>query len=298
MEHNKEKIYNRVREEYSDIQTPKSLAHSYAMQQGLEVVNKSSGDYTEGDMYKQLLNDVKKYNIDTILYTVDENIFIAKKMLSEIIYNSAYVEGCNVTFPQTETILQGMVINNVSVNDIQTVLNLRDAWRYILSIVKDLKTVDLDFINKVNEYISRNESLSWGTLRTGNIGVSGTNYIPPIPEEQNVKDYLKNIDNIKNPMDRALIYFLSATKNQFYWDGNKRTSIVVANAILIANGCGILTIDKDNAIMYNELLTKLYNSKESGMDLTEPITSEFVSFLKNEIMRITEKFELSSNKTR
>lgn len=81
------------------------------------------------------------------MYNRRQNVFMAKKLLSQIIYNSAYVEGCNVTFPQTETILQGMRVNNVKVDDIQTIINLRDAWNFILNHLDD--PIDLKFINKV-----------------------------------------------------------------------------------------------------------------------------------------------------
>lgn len=77
--------------------------------------------------------------------------------LSETIYNSAYVEDCNVTFSQAQTILDGMVVNNVKMDDIQTVINLRDAWRFVLGYSDN--EIDLDFICKVNDHISSNESL-------------------------------------------------------------------------------------------------------------------------------------------
>ncbi len=48
----------------------------------------------------------------------------------------------------------------VTVNDIQTVLNLRDAWKYCIENIDG--TVDLKYICKINELVSRNESLQWG----------------------------------------------------------------------------------------------------------------------------------------
>ena len=73
----------------------------------------------------------------------DENLFFAKKLFVELVFNSAYIEGCNVTFPQTQTILDGAVVNNVAVSDIQTVLNLRDGWKYVLGHIDD--DLNLDF---------------------------------------------------------------------------------------------------------------------------------------------------------
>ena len=62
-----------------------------------------------------------KYNL-----TLEQNIFLAKKTFVELVYNTAYIEGCNVTFPQTQTIIDGAVVNGVAVDDIQTVLNYED----------------------------------------------------------------------------------------------------------------------------------------------------------------------------
>ncbi len=102
---------------------------------------------------------INKYNM-----TLNENIFLAKKELVHNIYSNARMEGINVTFPQTQTILDGVNIPNLSLNDIECILNLRDAWKYILNNINT--EFNLPFILKVNEYVSINESLAWGSLRT------------------------------------------------------------------------------------------------------------------------------------
>ena len=48
------------------------------------------------------------------------NIFLAKKLFTELVFNTAYIEGVNVTFPQTQAIIDGAIVNNVPVSDIQT----------------------------------------------------------------------------------------------------------------------------------------------------------------------------------
>lgn len=42
------------------------------------------------------------------MLTRKQNIFLAKKTFEELVYNTAYIEGCNVIFPQT--IIDGAVI--------------------------------------------------------------------------------------------------------------------------------------------------------------------------------------------
>lgn len=192
--------------------------------------------------------------------TREENLFLAKKYFVELVYNAAYIEGCNVTFPQTQTIIDGAVINNVLVSDIQTVLNLRDGWQFILNTIDT--PVTLDYICKVNEYVSRNESLEWGSLRTGNVGISGTDWKPPIPNDEYVIKQLEKINSIENTIERSLEYFCYGTKSQLFWDGNKRTSTMIASKMLIADGQGVLTIDKNNALEFNAALLHYYNTDD------------------------------------
>ena len=89
--------------------------------------------------------------------TIKENIFIVKRNLVDYIYNSAKLEGCNVTFPETQTIIDGVNVGDVSLSDVQTILNMRDAWKFVLANIE--KPFDLDFICRVNDFVSRSESL-------------------------------------------------------------------------------------------------------------------------------------------
>ena len=49
-------------------------------------------------------------------------------------------------------------------------------------------------------------------------------------------------------------------RSQIFWDGNKRTSMIIANKILIVNGCGVITVKEENINEFNILLTEYYNT--------------------------------------
>ena len=136
-----------------------------------------------------MLNIVDKYKLSK-----EENIFLAKKMLVSSIYSSAKIEGLNVTFPETQTILDGINVSKVKLDDITCILNLRDAWNYVINNIDE--EVNLDFICMVNSFVSRNESLEWGKLRSGKVGISGTSYVPSIPLKEEVEKKLKEIMSI------------------------------------------------------------------------------------------------------
>lgn len=163
-----------------------------------------------------------------------------------------------MTFPQTQTIIDGAVVNGITVDDIQTVLNLRDAWKYCIENVD--AELNLDYICKINEFVSRNESLQWGVLRTGTVGVG--DFTQTIPIKEIVLQEIDHIKHIITPVEKALEYFAYACKQQLFWDGNKRTSTIVASKILIESGNGILTIGKNNAEEFNNTLNNWYLKDE------------------------------------
>ena len=115
---------------------------------------------------------------------------------------------------------------------------------------------------KLNEYIARNEALEWGKLRTGTVGISGTDYEPPVPEKKKVVNELNDILNDTNTSatDKALKTFIWGTRGQFFWDGNKRTSLLLSNKILLSAGAGIMTITDKYMEQFNFLLLNYYNT--------------------------------------
>ena len=184
-----------------------------------------------------------------------------KKKWDENIYCGMKMENRNVTFPQTQTILNGVNVGSVSLDDIQAILNMRDAWKYLLNSLDEPLTTK--YLCGLNAYVSRNESLEWGVLRNGNVGISGVRYMPPIPNEAEVSGELADLLGQKaTDTAKALDVFLWGARRQLFWDGNKRTSLLAANKLLVSAGRGMLTIREGNIARFNDLLLFYYESGE------------------------------------
>ena len=196
-----------------------------------------------------------KYNM-----TIGQNIFLAKRNLVDNIYSNARLEGLNITFPQTKTILEGINVPELKIDEIQCILNLRDAWSYVINNIET--EFNLEFISKVNEFVARNESIAWGKLRNGKVEITGTTYIPDIPNEEQVNKDIEKILKIENTTERAIEYMLYGMRNQLFWDGNKRTSTICANKIMIQNGNGIIKIPDDKLQEYATLLSEFYTTND------------------------------------
>ena len=194
--------------------------------------------------------------------TREQSLFLAKKKWDENVYCGMRMENRAVTFPQTQTILNGVNVPNVQLDDIQAILNMRDAWRYLFGTVD--KPVTLTYMCKLNEFIARNEALEWGKLRTGTVGISGTDYLPPVPSWDTAEQELRDIiSKDTSETEKALNAFVWGARSQLFWDGNKRTSLTLANKILISAGAGILTITDSHMEQFNTQLLNYYNTGES-----------------------------------
>ena len=187
------------------------------------------------------------------------SLFLAKKLWDENVYCGMKMENRNVTFPQTRTILDGINVADVSLEDVIAIRNMRDAWQYILKNTD--AELNLNYICTLNSFIARDEALEWGKLRTGFVGISGTDYRPPVPVESDVKNDLNRIiHSYISVTERALDIFCYITYKQLFRDGNKRTALAAANKILVSNGCGMLTVKDSDMEQFNISLRNMYET--------------------------------------
>lgn len=199
---------------------------------------------------------------DKYKLTSEQSRFLAKKKWDENVYCGMRMENRAVTFPQTQTILKGINVPSVQLDDIQAILNMRDAWRFLMNTPDEPLT--LDYICRLNGFVARNEALEWGKLRTGNVGISGTDYLPPIPQDETVRSELEAIlTSDVSATERALNLFAWCARGQFFWDGNKRTGLMSANKVMLTAGAGVLTIGDKYMEQFNVCLLNFYNTGEA-----------------------------------
>lgn len=80
---------------------------------------------------------------DKFHLTPEQSIFLAKKKWDENVYCGMKMENRAVTFPQTRTILNGVNVPDVRLDDIQAILNMRDVWRFLISSINEPVSMDV-----------------------------------------------------------------------------------------------------------------------------------------------------------
>jgi len=189
-------------------------------------------------------------------------------MLPEYVFDTSQLENNPITFPEVQTLMDGITIGGHKISDVQQILNIKDSWNMMLSSISkcDFK-VSKEMFNSINNLISREESLEWGKFRTGDVGIAGTEkYKAPAWDklEYIFDSELPIILHNYNPVEQAIRLFLWASYNQFYWDGNKRTARLMASGILIDSGYGVFNIRTKDILEFNTLMVNFYETAQAN----------------------------------
>ena len=205
-----------------------------------------------------------------------ESVYLLKKNIVELVYNAGKFEGLNTTLLQTEEIIKYNRANNVAVDDVLTVVNLKRGFELLLN---DVKEPLIETSKRINRIVAAEDALFPGEIRTGGVEVSTIQgrYVPPMLTEDEVEDQYDEILNQEiSETEKALRLFLFISKNQIFWDGKKRTALLTANKIMFSQGLGLLSIPENLFAKFNELLSMYYNSNQSSNE------SKILSFMHEE----------------
>lgn len=197
-----------------------------------------------------------KYNM-----TIDENIFVAKRNIVEYIWKSANLEGIVVTYSQTEVILDGLAVNGMRINDINAIVNLKHAWQFTIENID--YPLDFRYLSQINKLVGEYNIVPLaGILRTSDVSMGGTDWKPEVPNKEEIEKHMNEISKIENATDRALTMMLYLMRTQPFYDGNKRTAMMVGNQIMIQNGVGIISIPIKHQEKFRDMLIKFYETND------------------------------------
>lgn len=200
------------------------------------------------------------------------NIDFAKRHLVDSIYKQAVLEGIATTFADTESIIEGGKVNNMTSEDILKVINLKHAWEFILNKNVIVSNSNFNLLCEINKLIEQGFYYNAGKIRSTPVSIGGTKWTPSLPIESIIKEELDDIYNSNlSIIDKAIELLLYSTKKQIFIDGNKRTAVIFANHFLISKGEGIISIPVEFTNTYKKLLIDYYEGKD---------TKEIKKFLK------------------
>lgn len=254
--------------------------YTHTKEDGLQST-KYIGEYSD-DLYNLILkNNIKAKEIKKAIRLIEKklkelnyideqlpmdiakNIDFAKKHLADTIYKQAILEGVATTLSDTESIIEGGKVNNMSSEDIMKVINLKHAWEFILNKNVIMSKSDYNVLCTINKLVEEGFYYSTGVLRTTPVKIGGTNWTPEIPIESKIKEELNDIlETPQDEIEKAIQLLLYTVKKQMFLDGNKRTSVIYANHYLIGKAKGMIVIPVEKIAQYKTLLIKYYETND------------------------------------
>lgn len=220
------------------------------------------------ELKKQIREITKKlkqlnYTEENLTEKVERNIDFAKRHLVDTIYKQAILEGVATTFADTESIIEGGKVNNMTSEDILKIVNLKHAWEFILNKNVILSDTNFALLCEINKMVEEGFYYSAGKVRNVPVTIGGTVWKPDFPIESVIREelekiFVKEMDDV----DRAIELLLYTMKKQIFIDGNKRTSVIYSNHYLISKGKGIIAIPAEFTEQFKDLLIPYYEGKD------------------------------------
>ncbi len=203
------------------------------------------------------------YSADELSAQVVKNIDFARANMKANIYDQAVLEGVATSFPQTAEIIENGIVNGMTATDVQKILNLKHSWEFILDRDVVASKTDYYLLCHIARLVNEGFFMEGGRIRGVPVTIGGTSYVPPLPNEYDVKDKIaaivtKDVDDI----EKAIELCLYCMKTQIFLDGNKRASVIFANHYLISHGGGFIVIPEKEVPVFKRLLVKFYEGED------------------------------------
>ncbi|WP_417374517.1 hypothetical protein [Glutamicibacter protophormiae] len=219
--------------------------------------------------------------------SVERSIFRFEKSLPLLVWNAAALEGNTFTLPQVQTLLDGVTVGGKKIEEAEQILALKEGMEIMITAVRDDSfSLSKEMSDRIHAVVAQHEAIESGHFRGegavrggGAVLLAGGGAVDGDPAgeagELLQADYTNltaDLGTLDDPRARALAYFTSATRSQFYFDGNKRTARIMMTGALIQSGFEPLNVPYARQEEFNVALDELFRT-DVGTTLIEFLTT-------------------------
>lgn len=190
-----------------------------------------------------------------------------ERLTIELAWKSSKIEGNTYTLLDTERLLnENISANGKTREETNMIINHKKALDFVLKSPEYYKNLTVAKIEELHKLLVDELGVATG-IRNGMVGIVGSNY-KPLDNSYQIKEALKNliavINKTENPIEKALITVLMIAYIQPFEDGNKRTSRILSNAILLANQYCPLSYRSVDEIEYKKAIILFYEQNNAS----------------------------------
>jgi hypothetical protein len=212
--------------------------------------------------------------------SVKRALFRFHRMLPEYVWDAGVLEGNPFTFPEVKTLLEGITVGGRKLSDQEQILNLAESSKCLMSMVGGGEfSLDKPTFCRLQGMVARNEALEWGHFRgegpetayTPDVSLGQRGRLTPLPTlpgavqlNRVFADGVRCLErDVPNPFERALAFYHFGALQQFFFDGNKRTSRFMMNGVLMSSGIDAVSIPAARAQEFNSKMVDFYLSRDA-----------------------------------
>lgn len=184
-----------------------------------------------------------------------------ERLVIELSWKSSRIEGNTYTLLDTEKlILEGKEAPGHSKEEAMMILNHKAAFTFVHENKERFQTLTRINLEELHAILVKDLSVGLG-FRKKPVGILGSKY-QPLDNAHQIIEAIKNLSalvlRMKSPYEKAAVALLGISYIQPFEDGNKRTSRLMANAILMAHGCAPLSYRSVDEVEYREAMLVFY----------------------------------------
>jgi len=193
-------------------------------------------------------------------------------------YNTNAIEGNPLTLRQTALILNdGIAPQGARANDVIEVYNSKDAWEFVKEYGGVFSPL---FLRRVQYQVTKNTACRvQGKFRDGEVGISGSDWIPPKAAEvpallEKLFREVRKARRTMHPVELAARMHNRIVQIHPFTDGNGRTARLVMNKVLMIGGLPPVIIDARNKEEYYAVIEKA--DKGDGKQFAEFLARQVI----------------------
>lgn len=189
-----------------------------------------------------------------------------ERLTIELAWKSSKIEGNTYTLLDTERLLKDNVsATGKSAAETQMILNHKTALDFILQDPEYFKELTIIKVELLHQLLTDKLGVEKG-IRQGMVGIVGTDY-KPLDNAYQIKEALQELVDVvnkeENPLTKALTVALMIAYIQPFEDGNKRTSRILGNAILLAHDYCPLSYRSVDEVEYKKAVILFYEQNNA-----------------------------------
>ena len=184
-----------------------------------------------------------------------------ERLVVELSWKSSQIEGNTYSLLETESLIKDhKEASGHRKEEAIMILNHKKALDYILTNASSFKNISIPKIEDVHTFLTSGLNIGRG-LRKSPVGITGTMF-SPLDNQFQIREAMENtcrlVNGIKNPFIKTFILMLCISYIQPFDDGNKRTSRLVGNAVLLAYDICPISYRSVNEVEYKKAVIIFY----------------------------------------